>query len=117
MSDENTNDQSADFKTPFFSASLKGKDVQLRDIVGVIILVLVALSGYVWWEHKNEASAAQKTTHEILKEGQRDLSFSLKELAQSQRDMVSAQREANCLSVFPENIRESRAQWCKQITR
>ena len=108
---------SAEIKTPIFSASLKGKDIQLRDVIGLLILIGVLIVGSLVYQHNNEAAASQKSTQDNLKDSQRDLASAIKELAAGQKEMVQAQREQNCLIAFPQDVREARANFCKQIAR
>jgi Tfp pilus assembly protein PilE len=109
MSEENGNG-AVDFKTPIFSASLKGKDIQIRDVIVLAILCLTAVTAYAFWEHKVEVKEA---AHATVTEQ--------KEMTKAMREMVAAQREQTCVSLLPESRRfeefTSQFSRCKQIAR
>lgn len=111
MADENGNGNgSAEFKTPIFSASFRGKDVQLRDVILLLILGATALTAYAFWEHKTDRREADTM-----------LAAAIRELSVAQRAQTSAQREMNCLISLPQDKREAEFNssngLCKRISR
>lgn len=87
----------AEIKTPVGSIKWQGKRV--AELIAVLSLGALLFLGYVWWEHKQESSALLKELHGAIK------------------DMVSAQREQNCLIAIPQEIREQRSEFCKRLSR
>ncbi len=68
------------------------KSVALNTLLTMATLICIVLIGYTLWHHVAQADATLK-------------------------EMVQAQREQNCLIAIPEVQRESKADFCKRITR
>lgn len=85
----------AEVKTPFFSASLKGKDIQLRDVIALCTLIGAVFLGTLIWQHREDT-----------KENTAALISAVKELTVSTRQQTRVQREMNCLIALPTEKRE-----------
>lgn len=72
-------------------------------LLGVSVGVLLL---YMLFEHRMDAKAQGQDFHALIKE-----------MVVAQRDMVSAQREQNCLLRFPQDQRDTRYEFCKTIAR
>ena len=72
-------------------------------IVGVAVGVLVL---YMLFEHKNDAKDASNQFAGVVKE-----------MVVAQKEMVSAQREQNCLIAFSQEVREKNSEFCKRLSR
>lgn len=72
-------------------------------IVGVAVGVLVL---YMLFEHKNDAKDASNQFAGVVKE-----------MVVAQKEMVSAQREQNCIMVFAQEVREKNSEFCKRMAR
>jgi len=82
---------------------LKIKGEQWLPMFGAAVGVLLV---YIVLEHKGEAKASGEQFQAVIKE-----------MVVAQRDMVSAQREQNCLIAFTQEMREKNAEFCKRIAR
>lgn len=71
----------------------------LNHLATVVTLIIVVLIGVLLYQHMTQATV--KDTG----------------LASALSDMVQAQREQNCLIAIPEATRESKAEFCKRVTR
>ena len=100
----------AEIKTPLFSASLKGKDIQIRDVIGIAILLISTVTAYAMWDHQ---TGGAKDLGALRSE----FTVALKEMVQVNRDIAQGQREMNCLIALPTEKRELQAEFCKRITR
>ena len=107
MSDDNG---AAEIKTPLFSASVKGKDVQIRDIIGITVLLVTSITAYAVWEH--QVASAKDTTQ--LKT---EFTSALKEMVNVNRDIAQGQRVMNCLLATDQKDREARLSTCERIAR
>lgn len=96
MSDDNGNG-GAEIKTPVGSLSFNGK--KTAEFIAVLSLVSLVLIGYVLFEHKEDTHRKDEALLSTL------------------REMVSAQREQNCLIAMPQNEREARSELCKRLSR
>ena len=94
MSDENG---SGEIKTPIGSVSFSGK--KTAEFIAILSLCLLFVMAYIIWEHRAEA-----------KENDVALIGALK-------DMVSAQREQNCLIAVKQDDREAKVEFCRRISR
>ena len=101
---------SAEFKTPLFSASVKGKDIQIRDVVGLIILLVTSVTAYAVFDH-------QVMTLGETKQLRSEFTSALKEMVNVNKEIAQGQRELNCLIALPTDQREGRADLCKRISR
>ena len=109
MSEENGN-SAAEIKTPLFSASLKGKDIQIRDVVGLIILLVTSVTAYAVWDHK--ISSVSETTQ--LKT---EFTTAVKEMVQVNKEIAQGQRVMNCLISADQKDREAKLAICERIAR
>lgn len=72
-------------------------------LFGVAVGVLVL---YMVFEHKGEE-----------KDYRKEFITAVKEVAVGQREMVSAQREQNCLIAVPADQREKQVEFCRRMAR
>ena len=100
----------AEFKTPLFSASVKGKDVQIRDIVGLMVLLVTSVTAYAVFDH-------QVMTLGEAKQLRSEFTSAIKEMVNVNKDIAQGQRELNCLMALTPDQREGRADLCKRISR
>ena len=101
---------SAEIKTPLFSASVKGKDIQIRDVVGLIILLVTSVTAYAVWGH-------QIMTVGETKQLRTEFTSALKEMVNVNRDIAQGQRVMNCLLATDQKDREARLSTCERIAR
>lgn len=106
MSD--TEGNGAEISTPIGKVVWRGK--RIAEFIAVLCLFLLFLLAYIIWEHKQDM--------QILKT---DLTSAIKDLSETNKEMVQAQREMNCLIALPQDKRETEYQspygFCKRITR
>jgi len=88
-------------KLPFGSFHVKGVD-----IVGIGTFVVVGIIAYALWNHKDEARDIGA-----------NFSAAVKEMTAAQVQMVQAQREQNCLLIYPQDKREAAYETCKRVSR
>ena len=94
MSDDNG---SGEIKTPIGSVSFSGK--KAAEFITILSLCLLFVLAWVVWEHKADAKEHGANLTTIMKE------------------MVSAQREQNCLIAVKQDEREQKAEFCRRISR
>ena len=94
MSDDNG---SGEIKTPIGSVSFSGK--KTAEVIAILSLCLLFVLAWVLWEHKADAKEQQESLTTVMKE------------------MVSAQREQNCLIAIKQDERENKAEFCRRIVR
>ena len=88
-------------KLPFGSFSIKG-----ADIIGIGTFLLVGVGAWALYDHKEQTrDTAQNFTSAV------------KEMTHAQKQMVAAQREQNCLLIYPLEKREAAYEACKRIAR
>ena len=94
MSDEN-----GSFKvtTPLGSAEARGRSVNL--LVSVLTLLVACIAVFVLFEHKLDARAESTQLRDTL------------------RELVTVQREANCLLAFEQKERVANIEFCKRMAR
>jgi hypothetical protein len=98
MSEENNN--GADIALELGGQKVNVKNVKsLNTLATIATLILVSLVAYGGYLHVQHASKQADVLEQTFKE------------------MTQAQREQNCLIAIPETQRESKADFCKRITR
>lgn len=100
----------AEIKTPLFSASMRGKDIQIRDVMGLIVLLVTSVTAYAVWDHQ---IATAKDTTQLKTE----FTSALKEMVNVNRDIAQGQRVMNCLLATDQKDREARLTTCERIAR
>ena len=85
------------------SNRLKIRGSDWLSLLGVAVGVLLI---YMVYEHKTDAKDASIQFQTVVKE-----------MVVAQRDMVSAQREQNCLIAFSQEVRERNSEFCKRMAR
>ena len=101
MSEDNTE---AGITTPAGSISFKGK--KTAEFIAIVCLFLLGLFGYILWEHKNDARAAEVSL------AKRDDS-----LSSAIREMASSNRVLACLMATKHDEREAKLAHCERIAR
>lgn len=75
------------------------KNLPINTIATIATLIGVSLIGYMVWEHTAGTREASK------------------ELASAMRELATANREQNCLLIFKQEERQSKAADCKLLAR
>ena len=101
MSEENSE---SSIPTPIGRLSFKGK--KTAEFIAIICLFLLGLFGYILWEHKGDAKAADERL------AQRDT-----QIASAIRDMASSSRVLACLMATKQEEREAKLAQCERIAR
>ena len=99
------NDQELEVSSGNKRLRLRGSDL-LTAIIGIIVCSGLTLLGYITFQHKTDAN-----------ENAVALVKALSEVASASRDGVQAQREMNCLLLWPQDKREQQADLCRRVTR
>jgi hypothetical protein len=97
---------SVEFKSALFSANIKGKDIQLRDLILLATFVLCVCSAGLWWLHREDG-----------KDSQVALATVLQELVKTHKEGVTVQKETACMLRFGQEKREGVVEFCKQLAR
>lgn len=84
--------------------SISGK--KTAELITILSLVVTAILAFGLWAHDKSTASSAENLHQILKESN-----------ETQKAMLQAQREQNCLISLPQGQRENQAQFCKQISR
>ena len=100
----------AEIKTPLFSAAIKGKDIQIRDIIGLIVLLLVSITSYAVWEHKVDSGRD-------MGQVKTEFTMAVREMVQVNKDIAQGQRVMNCLMATEQKDREAKLSTCERIAR
>lgn len=112
-------EESAEFKTPFFSG--KVSSANLNTIFTVASFAIVCMLTYMTWTHAADAKDSIKEVASELKASNKDTAQALrdanKDLAISIKEQTQAIREQTCLLSLPQEKRESLAETCKRISR
>ena len=107
---EETGNGAAEIKTPLFSAAIKGKDIQIRDIIGLIVLLLVSITSYAVWEHKVDSGRD-------MGQVKTEFTMAVREMVQVNKDIAQGQRVMNCLMATEQKDREAKLSTCERIAR
>lgn len=89
-----------------FGAGIDLENVSLNTFFTLIGFLLIVLVSWTVWEHRDDTKAHG-----------RELIVTIKEIAQEQRTMTQAMREANCLSTLSQDERKRDSEICKRATR
>lgn len=95
MSDDKVEEATLEFG----GQKLHLRSVALNTMLTIGVAIGVALIGYVLWSHVSQAEKRDELMVTAFK------------------DLAQGQREQNCLIAIPEKDRESKADFCKRITR
>lgn len=87
-----------------FSTKIKGKDIQLRDLVGVLTLFVAVAAGCgglaLWYTHVQDANAAEVRSIQQEDRLRRELSQSIDRLANQQRRVAENIEENNYIQTL-----------------
>ena len=104
MSEENNETSKSEIKTPLGSLSFSGK--RMAEFISVLLLCLMAVLAYAFWNH-----SVNVETHG------NQLIGVLKELHSGNMASVKEQRVMNCLLTIKQDDRRSALADCERIAR
>ena len=97
--------------------SLKARSKYMAEWLALLSLLLLFGTLIVGYYHMMDTRDRDRIFMETLKERDRDLKDIFKEANLTQRQMLAAQREQNCLIALPPDVREGRGQFCKTVAQ
>lgn len=97
--------------------SLKAKSKYMAEWLALLSLLLLLAASIIGYYHMMDTRDRDRIFMETLKERDRDLKEIFKEANQTQRQMLAAQREQNCLIALPPDVREGRGTFCKTVAQ
>ena len=87
------------------------------DIIAVIVLVTGIVGVVLLWMHMQDAKADAVLIATAAKESNLSLAAALREIASTNRELVSATKVTNCMIELEPNNRAGSLQRCERIVR
>lgn len=97
--------------------SIRAKSKYMSELIAFSCLVLLILTTYGGYLHLMDTRERDRQLIEVMRNSDHDLRDTLREFTQTQKEMVAAQREQNCLIALPPDMRQERIALCRSTGR
>jgi len=110
-------DDASEVSVAWGDKSARAKSKYMSEWLALLSLLIMCGTIIVGYYHMMDTRERDRIFMDTLKERDRDLKEIFKEANLTQRQMLAAQREQNCLIALPPDVREGRGTFCKTVAQ